>query len=180
MLPRNSSKPSTAQLDVLQEMRTRHLANADARLLYLKTAIAAHNSDACLIWPFGKMSGGYGRCYFGAGQRVRAHRLAFYLTHGRWPDPLARHTCDTPACFNPRHVIEGTDAQNAADRNKRNRTKRGEDLPQSKLTEDQVREIRTDCKARIGTEYRRLADKYDVSPSLIGLIVRRDIWKHVP
>jgi hypothetical protein len=178
MFPRNSNKPSAAQSAALRKGPAAKRAKAEGRLLYLKTAIAAHNSDECLIWPFGKMTGGYGRCYFERG-RVRAHRLAFYFTYGRWPAPLARHTCDNPPCFNPRHVIEGTDADNAADREKRNRTKKGEALPQAKLTENQVREIRAECMARIGTEYRRLAAKYNVSPMLIGMIVRRDIWKHV-
>ncbi|MGA8310985.1 MAG: hypothetical protein WB755_13210 [Terriglobales bacterium] len=40
------------------------------------------------------------------GKGVLVHRLAFRLTYGHWPTPVGRHSCGTPLCFNPRHVIE--------------------------------------------------------------------------
>ena len=43
-----------------------------------------------------------------------AHRVAFYLTRGYWPINT-RHTCDTPLCCNPDHLIEGTQADNIHD-----------------------------------------------------------------
>jgi len=36
-----------------------------------------------------------------------AHRMAFLLTHGRWPVPHALHHCDTLLCVNPGHLYEG-------------------------------------------------------------------------
>lgn len=48
------------------------------------------------------------------GRRTMAlvHRVAFYLTHGRWPEPEALHSCDVRLCINPDHVGEGTRSEN--------------------------------------------------------------------
>ena len=53
-----------------------------------------------------------------------AHRLAFFLTRGHWPEN-ARHTCDIPLCCNPEHIIEGTAYDNMQDCVKRNRARNG-------------------------------------------------------
>ncbi len=66
---------------------------------WLAAAIAAHNSDKCLLWPFGVDRDGYGLLTFheqGKIKRTSAHRLAFRLTHDRWPEPCGLHSCDTP------------------------------------------------------------------------------------
>ena len=51
-----------------------------------------------------------------------AHRVAFRLVQGRWPNPYGLHGCDTPLCcnaVNPKHVHEGTPLQNMMERNDR-------------------------------------------------------------
>ena len=53
-----------------------------------------------------------------------AHRLAFYLTRGYWPEN-ARHTCDIPLCCRPEHVIEGTAQDNRHDCIQRGRDRNG-------------------------------------------------------
>ena len=53
-----------------------------------------------------------------------AHRVAFYLTRGYWPINT-RHTCDTPLCCNPDHLIEGTQADNIHDCITRGRARNG-------------------------------------------------------
>jgi hypothetical protein len=61
----------------------------------------------------------------GLGRRVvGAHRFAFFLTHGYWPEN-ARHTCDIPLCCNPDHIVEGTQADNVQDCVKRHRRRNG-------------------------------------------------------
>ena len=95
---------------------------------WLAAAIAEHNSDDCLLWPFAIDRDGYGRvCFYGDGkkERVFAHRASYRLTHGRWPLPLGLHSCDTPACFNPRHIHEGTHAVNQGEKADRGRSLSG-------------------------------------------------------
>lgn len=72
----------------------------------------------CWPWRAGRNGGGYG-LFQGSvayrGYSFLAHRLVFWLTHGRDPIRVVRHTCDNPCCCNPAHLLEGTHADNAAD-----------------------------------------------------------------
>src|ERR1039458_1003464 len=86
--------------------------------------------DAWWLWS-GK--GRAGSLHYGAlklpialgGRRPElAHRVAFFLTHGHWAQNT-RHTCDTPLCCNPAHLIEGTQADNIHDCIQRNRARNG-------------------------------------------------------
>jgi hypothetical protein len=48
---------------------------------------------------------------------VAAHVAAFEVTYGCVPAGLqVRHACNHSLCCNPRHLVTGTVAQNAADR----------------------------------------------------------------
>jgi hypothetical protein len=62
---------------------------------------------------------GYGRAHY-KGQRVQAHRLAFFEANGFWPK-VCRHTCDYRACVNPDHLVDGTYADNTKDMMERGR-----------------------------------------------------------
>lgn len=141
---------------------------------WLLNAIMNHNSDECLLWPF-STTGRYGQCRFG-GRYESTHRLAFYLTHGHWPTPITRHTCDVARCFNPRHLLEGTAAQNSADMVLRGRSAKGTHVGNSKLTDDLVRQIRQEFKPRHGA---KLARKFGVTDVTILLVAKRKIWKHL-
>jgi len=69
--------------------------------------------NAC--WPWrGPLRHGYGAIHF-MKRTHRAHRVAFYLEHGHWPEPCCCHICDVPRCCNPRHLWEGTQADNMND-----------------------------------------------------------------
>lgn len=150
------------------------------RYAWLIQQLANHHSDECLNWPFAKTRG-YG--VFGGkefGATVLVHRYAFFLTYGHWPHPVARHTCDNRACFNPRHIIEGTRLQNFEDLLEHGDSSKlfpkGELHPDAKLTEAEVASIRAE-HGQLG--YKKLARKYGVSRGSIRGIVSRKTWAHI-
>lgn len=66
--------------------------------------------SGCWLWTGATRDDGYGAFRI-RGQVHGAHRVAFLLTHGRWPVE-AMHVCDWPGCVNPSHIIDGTHARN--------------------------------------------------------------------
>lgn len=46
---------------------------------WLTNSIAQYKADQCLIWPFAKGRGGYGKISINGGT-VQVHRVAFYIT----------------------------------------------------------------------------------------------------
>lgn len=68
---------------------------------------------ACVVWTGGTRKDGYGQVTW-HGEKVLAHRLAFFLRLGRWPESdLLRHLCNNPTCV--LHAVEGTRSENMLD-----------------------------------------------------------------
>lgn len=136
-----------------------------------------------------------------------AHRMSYYIHFGNPGTLLVCHHCDNPKCCNPHHLFLGTDKDNSEDMVKKKRVVRGERhwskknpelLPlgdkhysrrqpdlvlrgesngNSKLSENQVIEIRN--KYKQGSTQEELAELNGVSRSLIGGIVNNRKWKHL-
>lgn len=66
----------------------------------------------CLVWTGATDPKGYGKVSWES-RDVKAHRLAFFLRTGRWPDTDLRHLCDNPPCV--LHVVEGSQRDNIHD-----------------------------------------------------------------
>lgn len=77
----------------------------------------------CTLWAGRVGTHGYGVTQH-EGQQVLAHRLAFFEANGYWPE-VCRHTCDTPLCIDPAHLVDGTQADNVQDMMQRGRHGRG-------------------------------------------------------
>ena len=152
------------------------------RAAWLIAAITEHSSDECLLWPFAVDEDGYGRVPYridGKQTRVGAHRLAFKFIYGRWPEPNALHACDTPGCFNPRHIYEGTILQNQRDMAERGRSVRGTKQRDAKLTDELVAAMRNEyATGTLG--YAALAAKYNISRVGAKSAITGKTWKHVP
>jgi hypothetical protein len=129
-------------------------------------------------WPWrGALSSGYGRIFLGGSPRYAyAHRVAFYLTYGRWP-VVGRHLCDRPWCCNPLHVLDGSHADNRRDAVARGRHQHGERHWKVKLTADDVRTIRQ--RRGAGEELLAIASDYGITYQHVWMIFTRRTWKHV-
>ena len=142
--------------------------------------IAIREPDECWMWQAGTNPDGYGVILTGSrtdGTRRPqfAHRVVYFLTHGRWPEKT-RHTCDNPGCCNPAHLLEGTHFENMQDKLARGRQPRGEGHCNAKLTEEQVRSIRAQKPYKSLAE---LSKMYGVAGPVICNIVNRKAWAHV-
>jgi len=112
------------------------------------------------------------------GKTVYVHRLAFEEHHGRSPVGVVRHACDNPSCYNPDHLIEGSQADNVQDMIDRGRAAVGERAGNSLLTEAQVRDILEAVESGEFTQA-ALARKFGVSKQAVNHIVKGRSWKHV-
>lgn len=138
--------------------------------------------EACWPWAGNRFDKGYG-CFLLNGQKVRAHRVAWVTTNGQIPQDgsyhglCVCHRCDVPACCNPAHLFLGTNADNVADREKKNRNSPGETNLSAKLTNIKVLEIRS--LYATGVPLKRLARRHGVAPKTIRQVIKYETWKHV-
>lgn len=98
------------------------------------------------------------------------HRLAYELLTGPIPPGLCvLHKCDNPPCWEPEHLFLGTRRTNNEDRDAKDRFYR-------RLTEDQVRQIRSSLTGVRG-ERVALAREFGVAKSTITSIAKRQSWR---
>lgn len=134
-------------------------------------------TDGCWEWQGAIAKSGYGACYF-QGRFSNAHRLAWTLTHGPIPNGMwVLHKCDNRKCVRPSHLYLGTVRENARDAVERGRHPRGETNGLSKLTEEQVREIRN--LRTTGMPYRKIGSLFSITHAQAERIVSRENWSHV-
>lgn len=150
-------------------------------------------ADECWPWKFGKNPDIYGLMRIGKNKMV-AHRVSFIIHNGAVPDSLlVLHKCDNPPCVNPNHLFAGTHQENMDDMVKKGRSAKGLKNGQhtkpektvvgsahgkSKLTESDVREIRS-LYAAGGIKQSELASRFGITPQNISDIVIFATWKHV-
>jgi HNH endonuclease len=135
-------------------------------------------ADGCWVWT-GCKATGYGQIKVDGKMRY-AHRISFERTFGAIPEGmLVLHKCDNPACVNPGHLFLGDHTANMRDKVAKNRQARqpGSKNPSAKLTEDDVRIIRSELAE--GMMQRTLAERFGVTPSAVSLIARGKKWGHV-
>jgi endonuclease YncB( thermonuclease family) len=130
----------------------------------------------CWLWQGARHDKGYG--HFRLHGRVeKAARVAWALTRGSIPDGVfVCHCCDNPPCVRPDHLFLGTDDENRADRQSKERQARGERAGRVRLTADAVREIRRIGRSLSGA---LLASRFGVGKSTIAAVLRRESWRHL-
>ena len=153
-------------------------------------------TDTCWLWTGLRTPKGYGMVRLGSSRlnapRIGTHRLSYIIHFGAIPQgKLVCHTCDNPSCVRPTHLFAGSYLENLLDAFKKGRRKSvghyaqthpeivtGERNPAAKLTETDVREIRSSCNKGLHN-HSELATRFGVSYSIVWRICRRLNWKHL-
>lgn len=137
--------------------------------------------DECWWWNGAMDERGVGQFWL-QGRVIRAPQMAWSLANNQtvpFPDELkACHTCDNAPCCNPAHIWPDTHQANMDDMTSKNRHPHGETHGLSKITEQQVREIREQAAAGQLTQ-EQIGDQYGLSKWQISNIVRRLQWGHI-
>ena len=138
----------------------------------------------CFEWQGSVVkTSGYGQVFNGL-----VHRKVYELLHGEIPEGMViMHSCDNKLCMHPDHLSLGTHYDNVHDRINKGRSNyvglKGEANNRSKLTAEQVEEIRSLYKGRqnrmtksTGMTLKQLAEKYDMGISQISRIIHKEQW----
>ena len=146
------------------------------------------NKEECWNWILYTEVTGYAQFGFNC-KRAGVHRMSYMLTKGEIPDGLfVLHLCNNPSCCNPNHLELGDHSKNMQYRSKCGRCDMsGENNSQSKLTEDQVRDIH-----KIYNEQRKLhpglkqlhitkpiAKNFKVTKKAIDMIINGTRWYYI-
>jgi hypothetical protein len=119
------------------------------------------DNKGCYIFSGNRDCDGYPTMSY-KNKRTRANRLSWILAKGDIPAGYCVcHKCDTPSCINPDHLFLGTNHENTADRNSKNRQAKGKRQHVCKLSEEQVKRMRLE-HFQEKQSIRTLAAKYGV------------------
>lgn len=136
-------------------------------------------SDSCWLWT-GHVQRDYG-AFWVRRKFYFAHRYSWELHFGDIPEGMCVcHKCDTPTCVRPEHLFLGSVLDNIKDRDQKSRTCKGEAHWCSKLTVDDVKEIRRLYQfGKRGSGATTIARQFGISKPVVLHIVNRRGWKHV-
>ena len=138
----------------------------------LKDNVLIEATTGCWLWQMHCDRDGYGQLKWGGKSKQAVHRLAYTAFNGEIPKGnIVRHTCDTPQCCNPKHLLVGTKQDNANDMTERGRSTFGEKNPSARLTWDDVATIRSSSEP-----VSVLADTYGISVTQVRRILNNTRW----
>lgn len=141
-------------------------------------ALNSEPSEECFIWPHARDQHGYGLLLSSRFSTRFVHRMICIETHGTPDEGMeAAHSCGKGhlGCVSPHHVSWKTRQGNIDDRRTHGTLRIGEGVAASKLTSEEVIQIRSIAGWTTG-EISRL---YGVSPGNIAVIRRNLTWKHL-
>lgn len=128
------------------------------------------DANGCWNWIGYKNNMGYGVMKHQR-KSYKSHRLSYILHVGEITNGLCvLHRCDNPLCVNPKHLFLGYQKDNADDKVSKGRQYKGERHHECKLTDEQVKEIRSYDYYR--GLYVYLSEKYNVGRPTISEIRR--------
>lgn len=128
--------------------------------------------ESCWLWTGSKSKQGYG-CMRSSGTQILAHKFSYILHYGPIPEGMIlRHSCDTPPCVRPDHLIPGTQQENIREMDAKGRRnpRRGDRCSYSKLTEYQVSIMRKELVGCRRGDQHQLATRFNVSQATVSMI----------
>ena len=147
------------------------------------------NIEKCWDWTSYIHPSGYGGYWTSITDSYQAHRMAYMLSKGSIPEgSQVQHLCNNPICCNPNHLELGDHSKNMQYRARcRRYNNKGEDNPNSRLTDDQVREIHKLYKEqrKLQPEYMQwqitgpIAKKFGISQQYVNNILAGRVWNHI-
>lgn len=142
--------------------------------------VMRRGANECWLWLGATFQGTYGAVWVNQQHRaVRAHRVAYLLTHGDIPKGrMILHRCGNKQCVNPLHLYAGGAQENAQDAIRLGHwpDNRGERHGAAKLTSAQVRFVRrTHTRGILAA----LSRKWGVSHSLLYMVRAGKRWTRV-
>lgn len=177
------------------------------RFLEKVSKIVPQNPKTCIEWigSYRKIKGkdAYGYLSF-RNEKIYSHRVSWLIHHGKLSNlEVICHSCDNPKCVRIEHLFSGTQSDNLKDcrdkgrafyptdatrvlvpkgdklfsRNHPERMFRGEQLPQHKLTVEDVLKIKELRKTGLTQE--QIASMFAVKRAAISAILIGRTWKHV-
>lgn len=137
----------------------------------LKDNVLIEATTGCWLWQMSCNRNGYGQLGWD-GKTKNVHRLAYTAFIGEIPKGyLVRHTCDTPQCCNPEHLLVGTTKDNINDKVVRGRSTFGEKNHHARLTWADVEAMRSSSEPASV-----LADTYGISERHTRHILNNTRW----
>lgn len=132
----------------------------------------------CWVWKKSIING-YGKFNIGS-KTTKAHRFSWKVSNGSFNNLWVLHKCDNRLCVNPNHLFLGDHEDNIKDMVKKERQEKGKEHHNSKLTEDDILEIRkiyVKGSRTLGTI--ALGNKFGVDSSVISRIINKKRWNHI-
>lgn len=131
--------------------------------------------NGCIKWLGGCAPNGYGKIKY-KGQTLSTHRVSFQLCKGEIPDKLwILHSCDYRPCINPKHLFLGDAKINKHDSMQKDRHAYGESHGNSKLSCEDVQNIRELLREETLTQ-EMIAQRFGVTQPTINWIKFNRHW----
>jgi len=136
------------------------------------------DENGCWIWSDSLNSSGYGTWWDG-GKNISAHRSSWERNFGGIPNGKhVLHKCDVRNCVNPNHLFIGDVFSNMADMVEKGRSCTGERNGMSRLSEDQVLEIKR-LYSEGGITQRELGEIFGILGGSVNRIINGRRWSHI-
>lgn len=133
----------------------------------------------CWMWTASVAGKGYGQMKLPKQRKQEySHRLSYMIYKGEIPEgKYVCHTCDNPRCVNPDHLFIGTNKENLQDMKAKGRSTFGEKNARAKLTEEQVKQIKSCLDS--GMTQTQIAAAFNIHQVHVSRIKNGLRWEHL-